>query len=139
MKPGRHKLTLVTGLTVLLTLPWWLQAVRAIRLEWLARSLTATEEAALLASKQMDFDSGAPAPVISLAGSFPRQRGIIRFRDGGHVRFAFSSHPGVAVFVGGNYHRIVSSNGWCCEVQLPVVENLAHLDQMLDRMQEPLE
>lgn len=125
-------------LVALLTLPWSIQAAQVIRLEWRARSLTDADTTALLASPRIapGTTEPEPEPVISRMGSSPGQRGIVRFRNGGHVRFAFSGHPGTAVFVGDGCHRIVSSKGWCCEVQLPVIEDLAHLNRLLDRMQD---
>lgn len=86
--------------------------------------------------------SGQPAgfnvfgPVRTLSAKDDIQSGIVLFKDGSHVTFAFSGHPAVAVFRGPSYARTVRSSIWCCELQAPESSNLAEFDAWLDGIAE---
>lgn len=127
----------ITAAGLVVTLPVWWLPVRFLRLEIHARSVTADEARGLMAAQDRAVQRGfVRLPAITLPSGPSLQRGIVRFPNDTWVSFAFSPHPGTAVFIGPNYHRIVHSEAWCCELETPELADSAALDAWLTALEK---
>lgn len=141
-KLGNWLLLLVLGLILFVKVinPWYIR----MRLQRFADSMSELEiqqslersRARLAADKDFWF------PVVHIKYDPPYQQGIVHFDDGGYVRFAFiSGHHGrgvasTACFIGDHYKRFTTWSGWCCELMLDHVKDLADLDRQLAELEK---